>query len=206
MSFGCSASVEWKNMQIVGTTPDNIKLLKVDFNNSLYKLEELFSTNVRDYRKVGKCFGEGLMDNTLDKMVTFLTDWREIIKYKGGKYNYNLLNEFENVLSQSLVSSVQSMTNDINVYTVQAKKLEAPGIWIEMTILSLAIFFVCSILMLILTTRNVKMLLPLSVLDLGIITNVIFKEDGSNTKTSWPFELDSYQDESTHLLTANEIS
>ncbi|CAB4434833.1 unnamed protein product [Rhizophagus irregularis] len=206
ISFGCSASVEWKNMQIVGTTPDNIKLLKVDFNNSLYKLEELFSTNVRDYRKVGKCFGEGLMDNTLDKMVTFLTDWRETIKYKGGKYNYNLLNEFENVLSQSLVSSVQSMTNDINVYTVQAKKLEAPGIWIEMTILSLAIFFVCSILMLILTTRNVKMLLPLSVLDLGIITNVIFKEDGSNTKTSWPFELDSYQDESTHLLTANEIS
>ncbi|CAB4434732.1 unnamed protein product [Rhizophagus irregularis] len=121
-------------MQIVGTTPDNIKLLKVDFNNSLYKLEELFSTNVRDYRKVGKCFGEGLMDNTLDKMVTFLTDWRETIKYKG----------------------VQSMTNDINVYTVQAKKLEAPGIWIEMTILSLAIFFVCSILMLIYDNQKCK--------------------------------------------------
>lgn len=205
MTMVCIADIEWKKMQIIGNTPDNIKLLEVNFNNSLNKLNELFSTNVSDYNVNGKAFGERLIDDTIIKMQTIITNWREIIKFQGNTQNYNFLDEYERVISQSLVPSIQSMTNNINVIIDEIEKLEAPGIWIELAILILIIFFVCSILLLIFTTKNEKMLLPLSTSDFGIISNAIFKED--STKTSWPFELDySHQDKSKHLVTANEVN
>ncbi|PKK64593.1 hypothetical protein RhiirC2_787275 [Rhizophagus irregularis] len=171
---------EWKKMQIVGNTPDNKKLSE-------------------------PLFGERLVDEIMIKMQTIITNWREIIKFQGNTHNYNFLDEYERVISQSLVSSIQSMSNNINVDVDEIEKLEAPGLWIEIAILTLVTFFVCSILLLIFTTRNEKMLLPLSPLDFGIVSNAIFKED--STKTSWPFELDySHQDKSKHLVTANEVN
>jgi len=84
------------------------------------------------------------------------------IKFQGSKYNYNFLDEYEQILSQSLVSSIQSMMNNINVYVDVTENLKAPGIWIELTISSFVIFLVCGIITLILIIKNVKMLLPLS--------------------------------------------
>ncbi|CAG8626824.1 uncharacterized protein OCT59_009913 [Rhizophagus irregularis] len=205
MKMECIAIPEWKKMKIVGNTPDNIKLSEVNFNNSLDKLKETFSNNVSDYNVNGKAFGERLVDEIMIKMQTITTNWREIIKFQGNTHNYNFLDEYERVISQSLVSSIQSMSNNINVDVDEIEKLEAPGLWIEIAILTLVTFFVCSILLLIFTTRNEKMLLPLSPLDFGIVSNAIFKED--STKTSWPFELDySHQDKSKHLVTANEVN
>jgi len=204
ISVDCSAFIEWKKMQIVGDTPDKTKLLEVNFNNSINKFDELFSTNVQDYNFNGRSFGERLTDSITDKMLIIVMKWRDIIKYQGNKYNYNFLDEYENVLSQSLVSSIQSMMNNINVYVDEIEKLEAPGIWIEMTVLSFVIFFVCSILMFILTTKNVNMLLPLSLLDFGIISNAIFKE-GDESYIGWPFQIVYFQDRSKNLVTANEI-
>ncbi|CAB4375420.1 unnamed protein product [Rhizophagus irregularis] len=151
-------------------------------------------------------FGERLVDEIMIKMQTIITNWREIIKFQGNTHNYNFLDEYERVISQSLVSSIQSMSNNINVDVDEIEKLEAPGLWIEIAILTLVTFFVCSILLLLIfTTRNEKMLLPLGPLDFGIVSNAIFKE--YSTKTSWPFELDySHQDKSKHLVTANEVN
>ncbi|GBB98354.1 hypothetical protein RclHR1_03200004 [Rhizophagus clarus] len=175
--MSCDANVEWKKMQIVGNTPDNMELLEVNFNNSILKLNELFSTNVKDYNFNGEAFGERLIDSTVVKFQTIITNWREIIKFQGSKYNYNFLDDYSNTLSQSLVSSIQSMTNNINVNVDRIENIQAPGIWIEIFILSFVIFFICSLLSLTLTTKNLSLLLPLSLLDFGFISNSIFKED-----------------------------
>ena len=135
-----------------------------------------------------------------------ITNWRKTIKFQGIKHRYNFLDEYEHIISQSLVSSIQSMTNNVNVHVDEIKLLEIPRIWIE---LSFVIFLVSSILTF-LTTSNLKMLLPLSSLDFGIISNVIFKEgDDSctgnlpthyNMKISWPFKMVYFQDKTEHLV------
>ncbi|GBC00590.1 hypothetical protein RclHR1_03900007 [Rhizophagus clarus] len=204
ITMSCDANLEWKKFQIVGNTPDNIKLSEINFNNSLFQLNGLFSTNVQDYNVNGEAFGERLLDSSIIKFQTIITDWREIIKFQGSKYNYNFLDDYSKTLSQSLVSSTQSMTNNINVNVEQLENIQAPGMWIELTVLSFIIFFICSLLSFTLTTNNANMLLPLSSLDFGIISNAIFEEDSE--KTSWPFELiHSEKDESVKLFTANQI-
>lgn len=217
ITLRCLTYIEWKKMQIVGDTPNNIKVLEVvNFNNSIGKLDELFSTNVFDYDPNGVSYGELLNDSIMERMSIAIKNWRKTIKWQGIKYRYNFLDEYERIISQSLVSSIQSMTNNVNVYVDEIKLLEAPGIWIELTILSFVIFLVSGILTFILTPRNPKMLLPLGSLDFGIISNVIFKEgDDSctgnlpthyNMKISWPFRKVYFQDNTEHLVAVNESS
>ncbi|CAJ0841495.1 11833_t:CDS:2, partial [Entrophospora sp. SA101] len=118
------------------------------------------------------------------------------------------LDQFGDTLSQSLASSIQTMMNNVSVDVDKKEILTAPGLWVELTVLIFAILLTCFMLMPILTTRNPKMLLPLSILDFGIISNSIFKEyndDGSyNQKISWPFDIVYSQDKSYRLTSANE--
>src|SRR5438874_13003784 len=70
---GCDMSIKWKKMQIIGNTPDETKILEVNFDNSTDQLGKLFSSNVWDSR-YGKVFGERLIDNMMDKMLTIISE------------------------------------------------------------------------------------------------------------------------------------
>nr|CAG8476298.1 10022_t:CDS:1 [Entrophospora candida] len=204
----CTINMEWKQMQVFGNTPDELEISEVRFNNTIEKLQEIVSANVLDSDINGKWFGERLISNVIDKMSLQLTAWRNIIRFQGSNHSYNLLDQFGDTLSQSLASSIQTMMNNVSVDVDKKEILTAPGLWVELTVLIFAILLTCFMLMPILTTRNPKMLLPLSILDFGIISNSIFKEyngDGSyNQKISWPFDIVYSQDKPYRLTSANE--
>ena len=46
ITLDCDVFIEWKKMQIVGNTPDETKILEMNFNNSVAELDKSFSTNV----------------------------------------------------------------------------------------------------------------------------------------------------------------
>ncbi|CAJ0827807.1 14752_t:CDS:2 [Entrophospora sp. SA101] len=180
----------------------------VKSNNTIEKLEELISTNVQDTDINGKWFGESLVDSVVDKLTSMLTTWRNDIKYKRSESSYNFFDQFGDTISQSLASSIQSMISTVSVDVDKKEIFTAPGLWIELTALIFAILLTCLISMTVLTARNSKMSLPLSVLDFEIISNAIFKEyndDGSyNQKISWPFNVVYLQDKSYRLISTNE--
>nr|CAG8640169.1 14610_t:CDS:1 [Entrophospora candida] len=204
----CNVTMEWKQMQIFGNTPDDLKISDVQSNNTIEKLEELISTNVQDTDINGKWFGESLIDSVVDKLTSMLTTWRNDIKYKRSESSYNFFDQFGDTISQSLASSIQSMISTVSVDVDKKEIFTAPGLWIELTALIFAILLTCLISMTVLTARNSKMSLPLSVLDFEIISNAIFKEyndDGSyNQKISWPFNVVYLQDKSYRLISTNE--
>ncbi|CAJ0912230.1 4740_t:CDS:2 [Entrophospora sp. SA101] len=209
VSMQCNVTMEWKQMQISGSTPDDLKILEMQFNNTIQKLRELISTNVKDSDLNGKWFGESLLDSAVDRLTSMLTIWRNDIKFKRSNDSYNFFDQFGDIISQSLASSIQSIMNNVSVDVDKKEIITAPGLWIEVTVLVFAILLTCIISMPILSIRNSNMLLPLSVLDFEIISNSIFREhnyDGNfNQKLSWPFEVIYLQDKSHHLISANEL-
>nr|CAG8530637.1 3592_t:CDS:1 [Entrophospora candida] len=209
VSMQCDVIVKWKQMQISGSTPDDLKISEVQFNNTIQKLEELISTNVKDSNLNGKWFGESLLDSAVDRLTSMLTIWRNDIKFKRSNDSYNFFDQFGDTLSQSLASSIQSIMNNVSVDVDKKEIITAPGLWIEVTVLVFAILLICIISMPILSIRNSNMLLPLSVLDFEIISNSIFREhndDGSfNQKLSWPFGVIYLHDKSHRLISANEL-
>ncbi|CAG8504674.1 3232_t:CDS:2 [Ambispora leptoticha] len=114
-------------------------------------------------------------------------------------------NEYDSMLSQALASSIQSIMNNVSVSVDKIVNSEALGLWIELTVVVTMIFLISLILLLIYTSKNMKWLLPLSLLNFGIISNAIFREgDPDYEITSWPFELvDSHG--AYRVATANEI-
>ncbi|CAG8645507.1 12354_t:CDS:1 [Ambispora gerdemannii] len=209
ITLSCDVSWEWKKMRISGNTPDTTEILEVNFNNSVNELANLFYTTVRDRgRDVGEIIGRSLIDNISDKMFTIISKWRSDIRNKGSRYSFNFLDEYDIVLSQSLASSVQSMMNNVSVSVVKMVQREAVGLWVELAVVTSVIFLTSLtslILLHICRRKNETIWLSLSLLDIKVISNTIFKEendDGTfNEKTSWPFNLDN----TSKLVTANGI-
>ncbi|CAG8581973.1 15240_t:CDS:1 [Cetraspora pellucida] len=196
----CDISIDWKQMQIFGNTPDEINIMDITtFNNSLDNLVDLFSQHVLFTDTNGKVFGDILSGSMVDNMTSVQTRWVNTIKYQGNQSNFNFLDEFDSILSRSLASAVQSFMNNVSVDVIKAKAMPALGIWIELSIFLSVSFLFCFISLFFFMLKNEQLLLPLSVLNLGILSNAIFKEgDGASTgglplnydvKTSWPFVL-----------------
>ncbi|CAG8526672.1 14506_t:CDS:1, partial [Dentiscutata erythropus] len=211
VSMSCDISISWKKMQIFGDTPDNIVLLDAKFNNSL---ESLFSHHISSDELNGKIYGDLLIGSIISNMSSVQTRWANTIKYQGNQSNFNFLDEFDSILSQSLVSAVQSFTNNVSVNVDKIIEIPALGIWLEFTAFAFALFLLCGIAIYIFGIKNDQLLLSLSVLDIEVLSNAIFKgdigdlsnitfkDDGTSAdglKISWPF----VQDTSEELFSTN---
>src|SRR5437763_3312019 len=142
-----------KNGNICGNTPNETKISEVNFDNSTDQLFKLFSDRVKDHDSNGRIFGKKLTDNVLGRMSTAQLKWRSAID-EGSEHNFNILDEYDSIFSQSLASSIQSVMNNVTVNVDMTKIEIAPGLWIELTIASIVLLLPCVILSFILTAKN----------------------------------------------------